>query len=434
MHRKCLTDEHPAVADALVIRANVIRRMGKMAEAEVLAREALEISKRVCGPRDPITARALLVLSQAIGHQGRAHESELVHREILSIRKGLWGDEHPAVAESKLNLAQALRGQEKYEESESLNREALATFRKVVGESHAMTISALINLLEVLGYQKKEEAENVTNEIFDLRKKLPDDRRLSHDEHLLAVSIRTGRKADAERLARVQIAELKELSGSMTTDASEHIARLERMMARLADGLYREGNLRESEALYRAILSSRKVRLPETQGDVLQVAGSLARALCDQAWEALGYSPSRPLAFSKPAVSGRIEAHRLATEAEDLLRKVLEGTASSTAWRSIERRSRLGDAIAAEVFSRVEPIGKAQSARLAEAEELLLKTHEYLRQLNPPQEVYLRDSLTRLIRFHMLTERQDLVARWRKELDDVEETNSSEDAGAEVSN
>lgn len=87
--------------------AGLHTRVGRLAEAEVGFRRALELFRQV-EPRHPDTANALHNLAFVLEQQGKGAEAEPSYRQVLALRRELLGDDHPAVANSLGNLARLL--------------------------------------------------------------------------------------------------------------------------------------------------------------------------------------------------------------------------------------------------------------------------------------------------------------------------------------
>jgi tetratricopeptide (TPR) repeat protein len=74
---------------------NVLRAQGKLAEAEPLLREALEVFRRKLGNEHPGTLKSINYLGLLLRAQGEYDEAEALLREALEGRRRQLGDEHP---------------------------------------------------------------------------------------------------------------------------------------------------------------------------------------------------------------------------------------------------------------------------------------------------------------------------------------------------
>ena len=74
----------PDVADSLLSLAKILGDVDRFAEAESLAREALEMTRAELGPRHPASVSALSVLGELLKKTGRATEAEPLLREAVA--------------------------------------------------------------------------------------------------------------------------------------------------------------------------------------------------------------------------------------------------------------------------------------------------------------------------------------------------------------
>jgi serine/threonine-protein kinase len=161
-------------AAALVQLSDGYRKVDRLSDSEVAAREALRLAELGAGREDAWTASAAYTLAKTLGMVGRFDEAgalfsrslavlterlgsdhaytidvrsdfgfllvrsgdyrqaEAVFRELLDInRRKHGGDRHTSVATSLQNLAGALLGQRRYVAAEHLTRQAEVIFRQV---------------------------------------------------------------------------------------------------------------------------------------------------------------------------------------------------------------------------------------------------------------------------------------------------------------
>ena len=205
---------HPAYAQAIDNLAFVLMETGRFAEAEPLARLALEMKRTLYGQEHPETSASLNNLAYILESQRRFDEAEVAYQDSLSINRKLLGKNHPSVAITLLNIAFVdfargdVRGAIKtaresldmsraalgpdhpdvgarasslgymlieageYPEAGKLLDEAIAIRRKALGERHpnvgtSLALKALLELLEKRpkqAYALAEEARAITTE------------------------------------------------------------------------------------------------------------------------------------------------------------------------------------------------------------------------------------------------------------------------------
>ncbi len=124
--RNKLGGEHPLVVFGLWGLGKVLLREGKLAEAETTWGEALELKRKPLVKEHPETATALDYLGRVYARQGRLAQAESTQRQVLAMRRNLMGEQNPDVLISLRNVASVLRQENKLQESESFSRQALA--------------------------------------------------------------------------------------------------------------------------------------------------------------------------------------------------------------------------------------------------------------------------------------------------------------------
>jgi len=134
----------------------------KLAEAETVHREALELQRKLLGDNHPDVAHALANLSYVLGGLRRWEEAERLGQEALEIRRRVFGNEHPHVGNSLNNLADLLARQGKLAEAESMAREALIILKKGLDPHAAYCVCNLASIL--IRQHKLDEAEQLCSE------------------------------------------------------------------------------------------------------------------------------------------------------------------------------------------------------------------------------------------------------------------------------
>lgn len=67
--------------------ANVLTHQGKLGEAELLYRKALEASREVLGARHSATLDLMNNLANLLSHQGKLDKAEPQHSEVLEVSR-----------------------------------------------------------------------------------------------------------------------------------------------------------------------------------------------------------------------------------------------------------------------------------------------------------------------------------------------------------
>jgi serine/threonine protein kinase/tetratricopeptide (TPR) repeat protein len=216
MQRKLLGPDHPDVALSLTSLGNVLMAEGNPAGAEALFREAVGVVRKLAESH-PWLAGCLNNLATALGQQDKLAEAEPLMREALDIQRRVLGPKHRDIAGSLGNIGQVLYKQGKVAEAERFMRDALDMFRDTMGKESldvARTLDSLAALLRPSG--KPNEAENASREGLAIRRKL-----LGNEHPLVAGSLATlaaalfdqRRWAEAEAVQREELSIWRTLSG-----------------------------------------------------------------------------------------------------------------------------------------------------------------------------------------------------------------------------
>ena len=383
LRKRCLAGDDPKIAWSLEYLALVLQGQGKLAEAETLQREALAFRRRILGPDDVQIAASLSDLSAVLYARDQLVEAEDLQRQALAMRRKLLGDEHEWVAMSLNNLAVMLVQRGQWAEAEHLHRQALAMKRKLLKPDHPEIAPSLNNLAAVLACQGKfDAADPLYREALALYRKLHGDQHRNVATALanLGANLRLqGRLDQAETCQREALDMRRKLLGEDHPDVALSLYELARLLAQ-------NNLLGEAEKLHRDALALRRKQAGNNPAKLAVSLDGLARVL---------------LLAGRPA------------EAEPLARECLatRETGKPGDWRLASARCLLGQCLLAR-------------HDYAAAEKLLLSGYDtmLLQKAQIPAES--RDLLNQaarcLVRLYETTNRDDLAARWRKNLADLD--------------
>ncbi|MDJ0680263.1 MAG: tetratricopeptide repeat protein [Xenococcaceae cyanobacterium MO_167.B52] len=153
--KKLLGEEHPDVAGSLNNLALLYKLQKKYQQAEDSYFQALELTKKLLGEEHPSVAASLNNLALLYKSQGKYQRAELLCFQALELREKLLGKEHPDVASSLNNLALLYKSQGKYQDAEFLCLQALKLRVKLLGEKHLDVAISFNNLAGLYLSQKK---------------------------------------------------------------------------------------------------------------------------------------------------------------------------------------------------------------------------------------------------------------------------------------
>src|SRR5687768_18545738 len=83
----------------------ILTAEGKLDEAGRFLREALALYKKLLGNRHPLVAPSPWALATMLHQQGRLAERQVLKREALGMQEVRYGAEHMETAGAKVNLA-----------------------------------------------------------------------------------------------------------------------------------------------------------------------------------------------------------------------------------------------------------------------------------------------------------------------------------------
>jgi hypothetical protein len=142
--KRILPRTHPRIPAGMLNLATTYQFLGKLEEAEALAREVVQISETMLGSDNPATLSSIGTLSSTLWRLGMSKEAEKLDLDVLERRKKIHGMDHPATLTSVANLAVTYLDQQRLEEAEEL--QVLEKIKAVSGKDHPGTLVCMNNL------------------------------------------------------------------------------------------------------------------------------------------------------------------------------------------------------------------------------------------------------------------------------------------------
>jgi len=241
--------------------AFLLLQEGHYADAEKLVRETLDIERQVLGQNDPDTLKSMRVLAATLHREGHYADAEKMEREELDIERRVLGPEHPDTLKTLNNLAGVFRDEARYAEEEKTEREVLDIRRRLFGPEHPQTLITMNNLASTLGNEKRyAEAESMDREVIRIESRVlgPEHPETVRTLNGLAQTLNDqGNYPEAEKMYREVIDIRRRVLGP------EHPDTLAAIM-NLGAPLEQEGRYAEAEKLNREVLEiQRRVLGPE---------------------------------------------------------------------------------------------------------------------------------------------------------------------------
>jgi serine/threonine-protein kinase len=284
LHRRAPGGEE-AVAYDLNNLASVLRRTGRLAEAEAVYRDALPAARAAFGPAHPQLARTINNLAVVLKDRGDLAGAEPLLREALAMSRKLYGEEHPDVALQLNNLA-ALRG-ERGDDDEwvALAGQALEMRRRLFGPDHEQVATSLVNLGEALEQKGDRAGARARHE-----EALRIQRKALGDQHprcaialtnLAELSLAEGALARAAALARESLEIRRKALRPDHPDLGSSLVTLGAIRSAVEPGEEAEALLREGLAILSGALPAGHWRTAEAKsrlGAGLAARGKAAEA------------------------------------------------------------------------------------------------------------------------------------------------------------
>jgi serine/threonine protein kinase/tetratricopeptide (TPR) repeat protein len=166
------------------VRAVILERQGKLAEAEAAGREALAIASRTA-PGSYLEGEVLDALGMHLMLRGKSDEGLAALQKALAIRQRFYGDTHPLTASTQMNLANALATVHRYDDALALYRAALSSRQALSGNDGIEVARVLHNMGQMLQEQGKlADARPLLEHALAIREKV-----LGADDPLVASTV-----------------------------------------------------------------------------------------------------------------------------------------------------------------------------------------------------------------------------------------------------
>jgi eukaryotic-like serine/threonine-protein kinase len=274
-----LSNDPQLQAKMMYTMAVTYQKLGLYPQAQSLIERAIQIQRRVLGPRNPETLQSVFTLGVVLAGDGHYRGAEKLYRENLEIRKQVLGPEHKDTLFSMSNLANTLKLEGHLTEAESLERDALEGRRRTLGPEARDTLRSMIDLGDILSTEGKYvEAENLERETLDSMRHVfgPDDpETLGAMNDLANAMSGQAHYAEAEKLQREALDIQRRVLGPDHPDTLIS-------MNNLSTVLQRENKLAEAEKLQRDTLDIQRRVLGPEHPDTLISMNNLASVLMDE--------------------------------------------------------------------------------------------------------------------------------------------------------
>ena len=265
-----LAKEPEVQAQMMHVMADVYDGLGLFSNAELLARQAVDIRRRVLGASQAETLNSMDLLASVLNEENREQEAEQLCRETLDARRRVLGPEHRDTLGSMYSLGGILNQEGRYPEAEKVHKELVDKASRALGRDDQLTAQAMHQLAVDLAYQGKlPEAEKVFRDTldYDTRRYGTDHPEVLRDQSDLAACLQQQEHfGEAEKIYAELIPAERRVLGP------DH-PRTVLAMGNLALAFTLDGKHAEAEKLFRETLEiKRRVLGPEHRSTTVTMA------------------------------------------------------------------------------------------------------------------------------------------------------------------
>ncbi len=217
LRRELSGEDHPDTLIAQNNLADALIGAGRRAEAENILLEVVDARRRVLPAGHSDIATALENLATTIKYQGRPEDALPYQQEALEIYRVAFPADHPETAVSLNNLANLHHDLRDLDKALALHNESLAMKRRLFGDKHS-TLAASYNNLAALAADRNdfEGALDMYQRTLEVdRKSLGEDHPYVHVD-LIGIGVmqgRLGRLEEAETTLRQALDGIRRVSG-----------------------------------------------------------------------------------------------------------------------------------------------------------------------------------------------------------------------------
>ncbi len=173
LDRKVLGPRSEEVAQTLLVLSAIDSAMERLPEAERAAAEALSIAREVEGQEGPSVARALAHIARAKCRNSEFAEADATYERAIEISRHRFGDEHPRTLDAMNDLAECLGDEGRFDRSIPLYQQTTALSVKVRGAEHPETLLLRHNLArDLIELGRYDEAAAILRDVFDKQREV----------------------------------------------------------------------------------------------------------------------------------------------------------------------------------------------------------------------------------------------------------------------
>lgn len=297
LQRRVWGPKNPKTLKTMGRLGNIAFLQGRYPEAEIVLGQTLETQRRVLGPEHLDTLKSMNDLANVLRQEAKYSQAEALDIQVIEIQRRIFGPEDPGTLSSMASLASVYRYEGKYPQAEQLSTQVLQIRRRVLGPDHPDTLKSMNSLANV--YLNKDEfpqAEALYSQTLEIRRRVlgpehPDT--LSSMVNLSITYFADGKFGQAAALDSQALEIQRRVLGP------EHPTTLA-SMDNLANALSAQGKYAQAEEIDRQVVDIRRRVLGPEHPDTLSSQEDLARV-----YAARGEYPRAEVLFRELLETGR---------------------------------------------------------------------------------------------------------------------------------
>ncbi|HKV62914.1 MAG TPA: tetratricopeptide repeat protein [Candidatus Acidoferrum sp.] len=277
IRRRVLGPRNPDTLWSMVNLANALSDQARFPEADKLYQEVIDTGRSVGAPAHRRVIAAMNNIALNLLEEGRVADAEKMQRDVVETQRRSLGPEAPDTLTSISNLALTVRSQGHFADAVTLDRQVLEARQRALGPDHPDTLRSAANLtLDLIDEQGHDnEAEQLIRPTLEAQRRIVGP---EHPDTLVSMDALSNALSQQKKFAEAEAVTRKELEILQRTRGPEHPRTL-RAMSNLATVLDQEGNHAEAARQFRELWQiQRRVRGPE-HSDTLLSQTNLSAAL-----------------------------------------------------------------------------------------------------------------------------------------------------------
>jgi serine/threonine protein kinase/Tfp pilus assembly protein PilF len=279
LHRRVLGPKDPKTLKTLSRIGDTARSQGKYPEAERLLSQALDAQRRALGPQHPDVLNSVDGLANVYESEGKYEQAEPLLRETLELERRTLGAENPATLLSMNNLANVYLSQGKYPQAEELYKKTIEIRRRVSGPEHPLTLVTMHNLAITSALQGKyAESEALNLQTLEIRRRIlgpehPDT--LGSMNNLGDIYAKESKLAQAEELDKQTLEIRRRVLGPDHPQTTS-------TLNNLADAYFKQAKYAQAEEIDKEVVEIRRRVLGPEHPNTVAALNNLSAAYIEQ--------------------------------------------------------------------------------------------------------------------------------------------------------